>query len=193
MPERRSRRRPLLFIHANDRILDLGAVPSYFATVLGGPRLNLRNHFCPRRRRSPRSVSATMSRTSCGNGQARLRCRGRGHGMGGLLALKAAERHSVGAVSCSTVSCPATCARRSAARVARDPDVYGRDQIGWETLPEKLQRENRDLTIADIVRLQHLLGRSRTNRARSSARFSKASHRSISPRRRADSGRRCRP
>ena len=38
------------------------------------------------------------------------------------------------------------------------PEVYGRSVLGWETLPEKLQREHRDLSIADILRVQHLLG-----------------------------------
>jgi hypothetical protein len=38
------------------------------------------------------------------------------------------------------------------------PDVYGRDHIGWETLPEKLLRDNRDLTLPDVIRLQHMFG-----------------------------------
>ena len=38
------------------------------------------------------------------------------------------------------------------------PNVYGRSRIGWSTLPERLQRDHRDLTIADVLRIQHLLG-----------------------------------
>ena len=38
------------------------------------------------------------------------------------------------------------------------PDAYGRAELGWETLPEKLPREHRDLTLADVLRIQHLLG-----------------------------------
>jgi pimeloyl-ACP methyl ester carboxylesterase len=38
------------------------------------------------------------------------------------------------------------------------PEVYGRSVIGWETLPEKLLREDRDLTLPDVLRVQHLLG-----------------------------------
>jgi pimeloyl-ACP methyl ester carboxylesterase len=30
--------------------------------------------------------------------------------------------------------------------------------IGWETLPERLLRDDRDLTLADVLRIQHLLG-----------------------------------
>ena len=44
-------------------------------------------------------------------------------------------------------------------QVARDvPPVYGRAALGWETLPEKLQRENRDLSLEEVLRIQHLLG-----------------------------------
>jgi pimeloyl-ACP methyl ester carboxylesterase len=82
-----------------------------------------------------------------------------GHGMGGLLALKAAERHSVSAVVLLDSELPRDLRPAIRRHELRDiPDVFGRDLIGWETLPEKLQRENRDLTIADIVRLQHLFG-----------------------------------
>ncbi len=38
------------------------------------------------------------------------------------------------------------------------PDVYGKTLLGWSTLPEKLQRDQRDLTLADVLRIQHLLG-----------------------------------
>ena len=38
------------------------------------------------------------------------------------------------------------------------PDSYGKAVIGWETLPEKLQRDHRDLTMDDVMRVQHLLG-----------------------------------
>jgi hypothetical protein len=38
------------------------------------------------------------------------------------------------------------------------PDVYGKSVIGWATLPEKLVRDHRDLTMDDVMRIQHLLG-----------------------------------
>lgn len=38
------------------------------------------------------------------------------------------------------------------------PDAYGRSELGWETLPERLTREHRDLTLADVLRIQHMLG-----------------------------------
>ena len=55
-------------------------------------------------------------------------------------------------------------ARRDLAEPARPhvlreiPEVYGRALIGWETLPERLLRQDRDLTLADVLRIQHLLG-----------------------------------
>jgi pimeloyl-ACP methyl ester carboxylesterase len=48
---------------------------------------------------------------------------------------------------------------RAEAHEIRDvPDVYGKAQIGWATLPERLQRDQPDLTLADVLRIQHLLG-----------------------------------
>ena len=38
------------------------------------------------------------------------------------------------------------------------PEVYGKALIGWETLPERLLRDDRDLTLADVLRIGHLLG-----------------------------------
>jgi pimeloyl-ACP methyl ester carboxylesterase len=162
MPERRSRRRPLLFIHGEltgswiwERYL------SYFASRgWEGHALNLRNHFWSEATDIASvgfddyvdDVVAVMDKLG-------YNAVAVGHGMGGLLALKAAERHSVSALVLLDSELPRDL--RSAVRrhELRDiPDVYGRDLIGWETLPEKLQRENRDLTIADIVRLQHLFG-----------------------------------
>ena len=162
MPERRSRRRPLLFIHGEltgswvwERYL------SYFASRgWEGHALNLRNHYW--------SQTADMSATDfeayvedvvsvmekLGPTTVSI-----GHGMGGLLALKAAERYPVGAIVLLDSELPRDLRPPVRPHELREiPDVYGRDHIGWETLPEKLQRENRDLTIEDVIRLQHLFG-----------------------------------
>jgi non-heme chloroperoxidase len=162
MPERRSRRRPLLFIHGEltgswiwERYL------SYFASRgWEGHALNLRNHYWSETTDIATvgfddyvdDVVAVMDKL--GNNAVAI-----GHGMGGLLALKAAERHSVGALVLLDSELPRDLRSPVRAHALREiPDVYGRDHIGWETLPEKLHRDNRDLTIADIVRLQHLFG-----------------------------------
>jgi non-heme chloroperoxidase len=162
MPERRSRRRPLLFIHGEltgswiwDRYL------SYFASRgWEGHALNLRNHFWSETAEIAavdfddyvEDVLAVIDKL--GHNVVTM-----GHGLGGLLALKAAERHSVAAVVLLDSELPRDLRPPVRPHELREiPDVYGRDHIGWETLPEKLQRDNRDLTIADIIRLQHLFG-----------------------------------
>jgi alpha-beta hydrolase superfamily lysophospholipase len=79
--------------------------------------------------------------------------------MGALLALKAAEQAPLGALVLLSPEPPAALRAPVQPHELRDiPDVYGRARIGWSTLPEKLQRDHRDLTIADVLRIQHLLG-----------------------------------
>jgi len=162
LPERRSRRRPLLFIHGEltgswiwERYL------SYFASRgWEGHALNLRNHYWSQTTDVSNvgfedyldDVLAVMSKL----GYSAVLV---GHGMGGLLALKAAERQSVGAVVLLDSELPRDLRAPARPHELREvPDVYGRDLIGWETLPEKLLRDNRDLTITDVVRLQHMFG-----------------------------------
>ena len=82
-----------------------------------------------------------------------------GHGMGGLLALKAIERRPVGGLILLSSELPKELRPPAHAHELREiPEVYGRDLLGWETLPERLQRDHRDLALADILRIQHLLG-----------------------------------
>jgi non-heme chloroperoxidase len=162
MPERRSRRRPLLFVHGEltgswvwERFL------SYFASRgWEGHALNLRNHYWSETTDIASTdfmayvedVVAVMDRL--GPNAVTI-----GHGMGGLLTLKAAEQHPVGAIVLLDSELPRDLRPPVRPHELREvPDVYGRDHVGWETLPEMLQRENRDLTVDDIVRLQHLFG-----------------------------------
>jgi non-heme chloroperoxidase len=162
MPERRSRRRPLLFVHGEltgswlwERYL------SYFASRgWEGHALNLRNHYWSQMA----DVAQTSFEDYVDDVVAILERLGPnivtvGHGMGGLLCLKAAERHPMAAVVLLDSDLPRDLRPPVRPHELRDiPDIYGRDHIGWETLPEKLQRENRDLTVADVLRLQHLFG-----------------------------------
>ena len=128
LPERRSRRKPLLFVHGElggswawERFL------GYFAgRGWEGHALNLRNHHWSqtadparavvrdlrRRRRSPRWSGSARRPSSIG------------HGMGGLLALKAAERMPIsGLVAHRRRSCRATSATAGPRRTrsARSP------------------------------------------------------------------------
>jgi pimeloyl-ACP methyl ester carboxylesterase len=82
-----------------------------------------------------------------------------GHGLGGLLAMKAAERMPISALILLSPEPPRDLRLPARPHEVREiPDVYGKAAIGWETLPEKLQRDHRDLTIDDVLRIQHLLG-----------------------------------
>ena len=162
LPERRSRRKPLLFVHGElggswlwERFL------GYFAgRGWEGHALNLRNHFWSQTADPAElsfatyveDVAASMRRL--GPGVVVI-----GHGMGGLLALKAAERAELGGLVLLSPEAPAGLRTAPQPHELREiPEVYGKGLIGWETLPEKLQRDHRDLTIADVLRIQHLLG-----------------------------------
>lgn len=162
LPERRSRRRPLLFLHGElagswlwERYL------GYFAgRGWEGHALNLRNHFW-----SHAADPATLSfDTYTDDVVAAIERFGPGvvvigHGMGGLLAMKAAERYDIGALVLVSSELPKDLRPPARAHELREiPEAYGKALVGWETLPEKLQRERRDLTLADVLRIQHLLG-----------------------------------
>jgi non-heme chloroperoxidase len=162
LPERRSRRKPLLFIHGElggswvwERYL------GYFASRgWEGHALNLQNHFWSR----PSDPTELSFDTYVEDVVAALGRLGPttvviGHGLGGLLALKAAERMPIGGLVLLSPEPPAELRVPAQAHELRDvPDVYGRGRIGWETLPQRLQRDHRDLSIADVLRIQHLLG-----------------------------------
>ncbi len=162
LPERRSRRKPLLFVHG-----ELGGSwvwERYLGYFAGrgweGHALNLRNHHWSRTA-DPAELSFELFVDDVGAVIDRL---GTGvvvvgHGMGGLLAMKAAERHPVSGLVLVASEVPGELRLPAHQHELREiPELFGRSLIGWETLPEKLQRDHRDLTIADILRIQHLMG-----------------------------------
>ena len=162
LPERRSRRKPLMFVHGElagswvwERFL------GYFAgRGWEGHAINLRNHYW-----SQTADPTTLSfDTYVEHVVAALDRLGPttvavGHGMGSLLALKAAERVAISGLVLVAPQMPRDL--RPPARpyeIREVPEVYGRSLIGWETLPERLLRDERDLTLPDVLRIQHLLG-----------------------------------
>jgi pimeloyl-ACP methyl ester carboxylesterase len=175
LPERRSRRRPLFYVHGElagswlwERWL------RHFASRgWEGHALNLRNHYWSRTA-DPAALSFETYLDDVVAGLERLgqNVVAIGHGMGGLLVLKAAaERSRVAGLVLLDAEAPAATRPPAKPHVVRDvPLVYGRAVIGWETLPEKLQRENRDLTLDDVLRIRHLLGQKprESGRARAS-------------------------
>lgn len=162
LPERRSRRKPLLFVHGElagswlwERYL------GYFAgRGWEGHALNLQNHHW--------SQTADPAQLSFDTYTEDVVCALErlgpstvviGHGMGGLLALKAAERMPISGIVLIGSELPRDLRPRARPYELREiPEVYGRSLIGWETLPERLIRDHRDLTLADVFRIQHLLG-----------------------------------
>ena len=163
LPERRSRRRPIFYVHGElagswlwERWL------RYFASRgWEGHALNLANHYWSRTV-DPQTLSfdtylddVIAALTRVGPNAVAV-----GHGLGGLLVLKAAaERVPVAGLVLLDAEAPAAPRPPAKPHVVRVvPPVYGRSVIGWGRLPEKLQRESRDLSLDDVLRIQHLLG-----------------------------------
>ena len=162
LPERRSRRKPLLFIHGE--LAGSWAWERYLGYFAGrgweGHALNLRNHFWSATA-DPTELSFDTYTEDVVAALDRLgpTTVAVGHGMGGLLAMKAAERVAISGLILIGSELPRDLRLPVRAFELREiPDVYGRSVIGWETLPEKLLREDRDLTLPDVLRIQHLLG-----------------------------------
>jgi pimeloyl-ACP methyl ester carboxylesterase len=162
LPERRSRRKPLLFIHGElagswvwERFLH-----HFSSRGWEGHALNLRNHFWSQTA-DPATLDITTYTEDVVAAMERLgpNVVVVGHGMGGLLVLKGIERAPVAAYVLIGSHLPKDLREPIRPHVVRDvPDAYGRSVFGWETLPEKLMRDHRDLTLADVLRIQHLLG-----------------------------------
>jgi pimeloyl-ACP methyl ester carboxylesterase len=162
LPERRSRRKPLLFVHGE--LTGSWVWERYLGYFAGrgweGHALNLRNHYW-----SQTADPATLSfDTYTEDVVAAIERLGPssvvvGHGMGGLLALKAAERMAIAAIVLISAELPRDIRPPARSHELREiPEVYGRAMIGWETLPERLLRDDRDLTLPDVLRIQHMLG-----------------------------------
>jgi pimeloyl-ACP methyl ester carboxylesterase len=162
LPERRSRRKPLLFLHGEltgswlwERYL------GYFAgRGWEGHALNLRNHYWSQTA-DPAELSFDTYTEDVVAALERLGSNTVvvGHGMGGLLGLKAAERMPISGMVLLSPEMPRELRPPARPYELREiPEVYGRSVIGWETLPERLLRDHRDLTLPDVLRIQHLLG-----------------------------------
>ena len=162
LPERRSRRKPLLFVHGElggswawERFL------GYFAgRGWEGHALNLRNHHWSQTA-DPADLSFETFVDDVGAAMDRLgpNVVAVGHGMGGLLVLKAAERRQISGLILIASELPGDIRDATPPHLIRDiPELFGPSLLGWATLPEKLQRDHRDLTLADVLRIQHLMG-----------------------------------
>jgi len=163
LPERRSRHRPLFLVHG-----ELGG-SWVWERYLGhfahrgweGHALNLRAHYWS----EPADVSTLgfgdyVEDVGVSLEQMTAPPIVFGHGLGGLLALKAAESRPVSALILISPALPAEVRAPPRPHVVREiPDVYGREFVGWQAMPEQLHRRMPDLAVEDVLRVQHLMGR----------------------------------
>jgi pimeloyl-ACP methyl ester carboxylesterase len=162
LPERRSRRKPILMLHGELAGSWVWHRYQEFLAQRGweGHALNLRAHYWS-------DVAdlaeldfewylddATAAWDAIGRGAVVA-----GHGLGGLLALKLAERRPVSGLVLISPALPAGIREEVPPHVLRQvPAIFRRDFIGWQVMPEQLRRLNPDLSIADAMRIQHLMG-----------------------------------
>lgn len=162
LPERRSRRRPLYLIHGElggswlwERYLGYFAGRGWEAHAL-----NLRAHFWS----STADVADLSFDSYLKDVRAGLGRIGRdpvlvGHGMGALLAMKAAESSAIGGIVLISPPLPRELRGPPEAHRLREvPSVFRRELLGWSGMPEQIRRLNPDLSIADVLRVQHLMG-----------------------------------
>ena len=163
LPERRSRRRPLYYLHG-----ELGGswlweqYLRYFAQRgWEGHALNLRAHFW--------SSTAPLEELDfdyyledaiAGYEALERPAVVVGHGMGGLLAMKLAEGQGNRCAHPHQPGHPAAGARRCRRPTwcAWCPRSTRASSIDWAGTHEQVQRQNPDLTLDDVRRIQHLLG-----------------------------------
>jgi pimeloyl-ACP methyl ester carboxylesterase len=163
LPERRSRHRPLFFVHGElagswlwERYL------CYFAQRgWEGHALNLRGHHLS----EPAEVGSLglehyIDDVLAGMGRLLSAPVLVGHGLGALLAMRAAERRRPSALVLLSPALPAQLRHPPRPHLIREiPDTFGRELLGWQQLPEQLHRSMPDLSIDDVLRVQHLMGK----------------------------------
>lgn len=162
LPERRSRRRPLYLVHGE--LAGSWLWERYLAYFAGrgweGHALNLRAHFWSETADFAHlDVATYVEDTLAGYDALGRPAVVVGHGMGGLLALKVAELRGVAGIVLLSPAAPA------AARSQRPPQPlrstgthFRRDAIGWGGPLGPIQRQNSDLSLRDVARVQHLMG-----------------------------------
>lgn len=162
LPERRSRRKPLYMLHG-----ELGG-SWLWQRFLGhfaprgweGHALNLRGHYWSETADFADLDFDTYTADALAGAEVMPRPPVVvGHGLGSLLALKVAEAQPISALVLIAPALPAALLSPPPPHVVRLlPRQYGRELIGWGGALEPLQRQNPDLTIADVRRIQHLMG-----------------------------------
>ncbi|TAM73884.1 MAG: alpha/beta fold hydrolase [Chloroflexota bacterium] len=162
LPERRSRRHPLLMVHG-----ELGGswVWHRFQEYLAARgwethALNLRGHYWS----DLVDLEQVTFGEYVGDAAAAAQRVGAepvlvGHGLGALLCLAVASTERVGGLILLGPVLPAEL--RPPVRpfeLRAVPPIFRRDLLGWHGMPEAIRRSNPDLSIPDVLRIQHLMG-----------------------------------
>jgi pimeloyl-ACP methyl ester carboxylesterase len=161
LPERRSRRKPLYLLHGElggswvwERYLRYFAQRGWEAHAL-----NLRAHYW--------SDTADFASLDMGSyladasaGLARLNpgAVAIGHGMGALLALKLAEAHRLGGLVLLSPALPRELRGAPKPHELRVAGIFRHELVGWDAPEQDLERQNADLTPADVARIRHMMG-----------------------------------
>jgi pimeloyl-ACP methyl ester carboxylesterase len=162
LPERRSRKKPLYLLHG-----ELGGswlwhrFLGYFAPRgWEGHALNLRGHYWSGVADfAELSFDTYLEDVIAGAGTMARPPIVIGHGMGGLLAMRLAQERPISALILLSPALPAELLEPPPSHMVRLlPRQYRRELLGWDGPPEVLQRQNPDLTVADVMRVQHMMG-----------------------------------
>ncbi len=162
LPERRSRRRPLYLLHGE---LDGSWVWERYLLYFAqrgweGHALNLRGHFWS----EVADLATTGFADYVDDAIAGYDALGRpgvivGHGMGALLALRVAEEREVLGLVLLSPALPAAIRPQPPAHVVRlVPATFRRELLGWGGAVDQIRRQNPDLSLRDVTRVQHLMG-----------------------------------
>jgi pimeloyl-ACP methyl ester carboxylesterase len=162
LPERRSRRRPLYLLHGElggswlwERYL------GYFAQRgWEGHALNLKAHFWSETDDLEKlDLDSYLADAEAGFTSISRPSVVIGHGMGALLAMLLAERQPVAGLVLISPALPRPIKPEAPAHVVRlVPPIFRRELIGWDGQIDPIQRQNPDLSYADVLRVQHLMG-----------------------------------
>ena len=162
LPERRSRRKPLYLLHG-----ELGGswlwhrFLGYFAPRgWEGHALNLRGHYWSETIDFAEiDFSTYLADVIAGAEQLPRPPIVIGHGLGGLLAMRLAQARPISALILISPALPAQLLDPPPAHMVRLlPARYRRELLGWDGPIDALQRQNPDLTGADVMRIQHMMG-----------------------------------
>ena len=162
LPERRTRRKPLLLVHGElagswvwHRYQEYFAQRGWEAHAV-----NLRGHYWS----DTTDYESLDFATYVGDVTAAAERLGGevvlvGHGYGALAALKSAETGIASGLVLISPALPAALRPPPKPHLLRAvPEIYRREQVGWGGLPEAICRRNPDLSVADVLRIQHMMG-----------------------------------